>query len=142
MQFSPAQIRAATWLGMGLLAWLLLAALSPVLMPFVLAAVLAYALHPWVERMAARRVPRWLGAGLAITVLMLVMLAVAFACLPVFILRSEIGRRGDAAALEALTVRLRSLGFGLAATIDNPETRHRAGAGRQRASWRQPVAAE
>ena len=72
MQFSSAQIRAATWLGMGLLAWLLLTALSPVLMPFVLAAVLAYALHPWVERMHARRVPRWLGAGVAITVLMLV----------------------------------------------------------------------
>ena len=75
MQFTPAQTRAAAWLGLGLLAWLLLAVLSPVLMPFVLAAVLAYALHPWVERMHTRRVPRWLGAGLAITVLMLVMAA-------------------------------------------------------------------
>ena len=83
MQFTPAQTRAAAWLGLGLLAWLLLAVLSPVLMPFVLAAVLAYALHPWVERMHARRVPSWLGAGLAISVLMLVLIAVALLIVPV-----------------------------------------------------------
>ena len=46
-------------------------------------AVLAYALHPLVERLHARRVPRWLGAGLAIALLMLVLLAVVLLIVPV-----------------------------------------------------------
>ena len=83
MTFTPNQIRAATWAFLALVVWLLLSLLSPVLMPFVLAAVLAYALHPLVERLHARRVPRWLGAGLAITLLMLAMLAVVLLIVPV-----------------------------------------------------------
>ena len=83
MTFTPNQIRAATWASLALVVWLLLSLLSPVLMPFVLAGVLAYALHPLVERLHARRVPRWLGAGLAITLLMLVMLAVVLLIVPV-----------------------------------------------------------
>jgi predicted PurR-regulated permease PerM len=120
MQFSPAQIRAATWLGMGLLAWLLLAALSPVLMPFVLAAVLAYALHPWVERMHHRRVPRWLGAGVAITVLMLVMVAVALLIVPVVSKQLPLLREQVPALLEHLNDWLTPLAarFGLDLQID------------------------
>lgn len=120
MQFSSAQIRAATWLGMGLLAWLLLTALSPVLMPFVLAAVLAYALHPWVERMAARRVPRWLGAGVAITVLMLVMLAVALLIVPVVSKQVPLLREQVPALLEHLNQWLDPLAarFGIDLQID------------------------
>jgi predicted PurR-regulated permease PerM len=83
MTFTPNQIRAATWGFLALVVWLLLSLLSPVLMPFVLAGVLAYALHPLVERLHARRVPRWLGAGLAITLLMLAMLAVVLLIVPV-----------------------------------------------------------
>ncbi len=83
MTFTPNQIRAATWGSLALVVWLLLSLLSPVLMPFVLAGVLAYALHPLVERLHARRVPRWLGAGLAITLLMLAMLAVVLLIVPV-----------------------------------------------------------
>lgn len=120
MQFSPAQIRAATWLGMGLLAWLLLSALSPVLMPFVLAAVLAYALHPWVERMHARRVPRWLGAGLAITVFMLLMVAVALLIVPVVSKQLPLLRDQVPALLEHLNLWLTPLAarFGLDLQID------------------------
>ncbi len=83
MQFTPAQVRAATWVALALLAWLLLTWLSPVLMPFVLAAVLAYALHPLVEKLHARRIPRWLGAGVAIALLMLAALAVVLLIVPV-----------------------------------------------------------
>lgn len=83
MTFTPNQIRAATWGLLTLVLWLLLSLLSPVLMPFVLAGVLAYALHPLVERLHARRIPRWLGAGLAITMLMLVLLAVVLLIVPV-----------------------------------------------------------
>jgi predicted PurR-regulated permease PerM len=83
MTFTPNQIRAATWGLLALVVWLLLTLLAPVLMPFVLAGVLAYALHPLVERLHGRRVPRWLGAGLAITLLVLVMLAVVLLIVPV-----------------------------------------------------------
>jgi len=83
MTFTPNQTRAAVWVAIALVAWLLLTLLAPVLMPFVLAAVIAYAMHPLVERWAARRVPRWLGAGLAITLLMLVLLAVVLLIVPV-----------------------------------------------------------
>lgn len=83
MNFTSNQIRAAAWATMALASWLLLALLAPVLMPFLLAAVLAYALHPLVERLHANRVPRWLGAGLAIALLMLVLLAVVLLIVPV-----------------------------------------------------------
>ena len=83
MTLTPQQIRAAAWVGIALAVWLLLSLLAPVLTPFLLAGVLAYALHPAVERLHARRVPRWLGAGVALTLLMLVMLAVLLLIVPV-----------------------------------------------------------
>ena len=58
MTLSPAQRRSLTWAALGLAAALLFWLLAPVLTPFVVAAVLSYALHPAVERLAARRVPR------------------------------------------------------------------------------------
>jgi predicted PurR-regulated permease PerM len=58
MNLHPAQRLALAWLGLALgclgLVWLL----SPVLMPFVTAAVLAYVLAPAVERLTRRRWPR------------------------------------------------------------------------------------
>ncbi|GAA6141862.1 AI-2E family transporter [Hydrogenophaga sp. 5NK40-0174] len=83
MTFTPTQIRAASWLAIAVAIWIVLSMLAPVLMPFILAAVMAYALHPAVERLAARKVPRWLGAGLAISVLMLLLLAVVLLIVPV-----------------------------------------------------------
>lgn len=83
MTFTPTQIRAASWAAIALLFWLLLSLLAPVIMPFLLAAVLAYALHPLVERLHARHIPRWLGAGMAITLLMLVLAAVMLLIVPV-----------------------------------------------------------
>ena len=58
MTLNATQRRSLAWAGIaaGLLAVLWL--LSPVLMPFLLGAVLAYALHPLVERLAHRRWPR------------------------------------------------------------------------------------
>lgn len=83
MTFTPTQTRAAAWAAIALAFWLLLTLLAPVLTPFVLALAMAYALHPPVERWAARGVPRWLGAGLAISMLMLVLLAVVLLIVPV-----------------------------------------------------------
>lgn len=83
MNLSPTQLRTAAGLAFAAVLWLLLSWLAPVLMPFVLAAVLAYALHPLVERLHARRVPRWLSAGLALTLLAMALLAVVLLIVPV-----------------------------------------------------------
>ena len=83
MPLTSNQIRALLWALIAVVGALLLSLLAPVLMPFLLAAVIAYALHPLVERLHTRRVPRWLGAGLAIAALMLVLLAVVLLIVPV-----------------------------------------------------------
>lgn len=83
MNFTPNQIRVASWAAIALVCWLLLSLLAPVLMPFLLAAVLAYVLQPMVAWLHARHIPRWLGAGLAISLLTLVFAAVFLLILPV-----------------------------------------------------------
>jgi len=83
MSLNAQQVRFLAWLALAVAAWWLLDLLAPVLMPFVVAAVMAYALHPVVERMHARHVPRWLGAALAIALLMVLLLAVALMIVPV-----------------------------------------------------------
>jgi predicted PurR-regulated permease PerM len=51
MQFTPTQKRAAAWMAIAALAVLAVRALGPVLTPFVVAGVLAYALTPLVDRL-------------------------------------------------------------------------------------------
>jgi predicted PurR-regulated permease PerM len=120
MTFTSNQIRAATWGLIALVSWLLLALLAPVLMPFVLAGVLAYALHPLVEWLHARRIPRWLGAGLAITMLMLVMLAVILLIVPVITKQVPLLREQVPVLLENLNVWLVPLlgRFGIELQVD------------------------
>lgn len=80
MNLTPAQRQTLTWSalagGVALLLWLLAAVLTP----FVVAAVLAYALHPAVEVLARRRWPRVLAVllveGLALTLALAVLLLI------------------------------------------------------------------
>jgi len=125
MTFTPNQIRAAAWAGIALGTWLLLALLAPVLMPFVLAGVLAYALHPLVERLHARRVPRWLGAGVAITMLSLVMLLVVLLIVPVITRQVPLLKEQVPALLERFNDVLLPLAarFGLDLQIDVAQVR-------------------
>ncbi|WP_374675708.1 AI-2E family transporter [Ideonella sp.] len=83
MTFTPAQRQTASWLAIAAVALGVLWALAPVLMPFVLGASLAYALHPAVERMAARRVPRVLAVTLVVVAVVVGLLAVALLIVPV-----------------------------------------------------------
>lgn len=83
MSFTPTQTRIAAWTAIALVALLLLTLLAPVLMPFLAALGMAYALHPLVDRLAGRGCPRWLGAGLSVFLLMLVLVAVALLIVPV-----------------------------------------------------------
>ncbi len=80
---SPAQRRTLSWLAIAAAAVVLLWLLAPVLTPFLVGAILAYALHPAVERLAARRLPRLLavlvvevGAIFALLALMLLIVPI------------------------------------------------------------------
>jgi predicted PurR-regulated permease PerM len=83
MTFTPAQRQTATWTAISLLALLLLWLLAPVLTPFVIAAVLGYVLHPMVERLAARRVPRWIAVSIVETAAIIAALAVLLLIVPI-----------------------------------------------------------
>jgi len=83
MTLTPAQLRFLAWLALAVAAWWLLSLLAPVLTPFLVAAVMAYVLHPVVEKMHRWYIPRWIGAILAIALLMLVLLAVTLTVVPV-----------------------------------------------------------
>lgn len=125
MTLSPNQIRATTWAVLALVLWLLFTVLAPVLMPFVLAGVLAYALHPAVERLHARRVPRWLGAGVALALLVVVLLAVLLLIVPVITKQVPLLREQVPLLLEKLNLWLVPvLGrFGVELQIDVAQVR-------------------
>lgn len=86
MQFTPAQKRAAAWLVIALLAVLALWLLGPVLTPFVVAGVLAYALTPLVDRLAnlgRGRLPRFVAVVIVELLLILALLGLALLVVPV-----------------------------------------------------------
>ena len=64
----------------GFLVWLL----SPILTPFLLAAVLAYIFDPLVERLTRRRVPRSLAVVLILLLALAAVVALLLVILPVF----------------------------------------------------------
>jgi predicted PurR-regulated permease PerM len=71
MAFTPAQLRAITWLVLALVAAWLLRVLGPALTPLVLALVLSYLLWPGVRGLAARGVPVATATALTLVVAML-----------------------------------------------------------------------
>ena len=83
MELTPAQRRSLTWAALAVAALLLLWLLAPVLTPFIVGAVLAYALHPAVERLAARRVPRLAAVLLVEVLFIVVVLAVLLLIVPI-----------------------------------------------------------
>lgn len=85
MRLTPAQRRTLTWLALAAVLASALWLLAPVLTPFVVAAVLAYVLHPTVERLAARRVPRVLAVLLVEAVALLLGLALLLLLVPVLV---------------------------------------------------------
>ena len=120
MTLSPSQTRVLAWAALALVAWGLLHLLSPVLMPFVLAAVLGYALHPLVEKLHARHVPRWLGAGVALALLGAVLLAVLLLIVPVVTKQVPLIREQVPALMEQFNTWLKPLAtrFGLELQVD------------------------
>ncbi len=86
MQFTTTQKTIMTWLGMAAFAVLLLWLLGPVLTPFVVAAVLAYALNPLVNRLDALmqgKMPRVIAVLLVELVFIIALLAVLLLIVPI-----------------------------------------------------------
>ena len=83
MTLTPAQIRTLNWLGLAALSLLAVWLLGPVLTPFILAGVLAYALHPAVEALVRRRWPRWAAVPLVESVALLSILAILLLLVPI-----------------------------------------------------------
>ena len=87
MQLTSTQKRAAAWCLIAVLVLLALWCLGPVLMPFVVAAVLAYGLTPLVNKLDALghgRLPRVLAVLLVEVVFILVLVSVVLLVVPIF----------------------------------------------------------
>ncbi len=88
MQFTNYQKRAAAWLLIATIMGVALWKLGPVLTPFIVAAVLAYALNPLVNRVDGwfkGRMPRWMAAALVELLFLLAVAGVVMLVVPVFI---------------------------------------------------------
>lgn len=80
--------RLAAWLGVGLVLLLVFWLLAPVLAPFVIAAVMAYVLHPLVlklEALAGPRLPRALAVVLVEAVALLALLGLFLLLVPILV---------------------------------------------------------
>ncbi|MCK9213822.1 MAG: AI-2E family transporter [Rhodoferax sp.] len=88
MQFTSAQKRAPAWLALLLGTLAVLWLLAPVLTPFVVAAILAYALTPvvdWLDRLGRGRMPRLLAVVLVEIMFLLLLLALMLLVVPILI---------------------------------------------------------
>jgi predicted PurR-regulated permease PerM len=88
MQFTSTQKRAAAWAAIAILALLALRALGPVLTPFLVAGVLAYALTPLVDRLdelGKGRMPRFLAVIVVELLFMLAVLCLVLLIVPVLV---------------------------------------------------------
>ncbi len=88
LSFTSEQKQTWLWVIFGLVFVVFLVLLGPVLMPFVAGAILAYALNPGVDWLAARRIgkyplPRWLAITLMLLAVLASVLALVLIVLPV-----------------------------------------------------------
>ncbi|MBS0449566.1 MAG: AI-2E family transporter [Proteobacteria bacterium] len=83
MTLTPPQRRTLSWIVIAVLVMAFIWLLGPVLTPFVIATVLAYALHPAVEALARRRVPRVVAVALIELAVIAAGLAVVLLIVPV-----------------------------------------------------------
>jgi predicted PurR-regulated permease PerM len=86
MQFTSTQKRASAWFALLLGTLLLMWLLAPVLTPFVVAAILAYALTPvvdWLDDLGRGRIPRLLAVVLVEVLFLLLLLALLLLVVPI-----------------------------------------------------------
>lgn len=112
MQFTSTQIRALAWFSIASVAVLALWLLGPVLTPFAVAAVLAYALTPLVDRLdrlCRGRVPRVLAVAVVELVFVVVVLAVALLIVPILFKEAPLMREQLPLLLDGLASWLKPL---------------------------------
>ncbi|HSO46226.1 MAG TPA: AI-2E family transporter, partial [Rhodoferax sp.] len=88
MQFTSTQKRASAWFALLLGTVAVLWLLAPVLTPFVVAAILAYALTPvvdWLDNLGRGRLPRLLAVVLVEIVFLLMLLALMLLVVPILV---------------------------------------------------------
>ena len=123
MHFSTTQKRAFTWVGLALAAWLLLWALKPVLAPFVVAAVLAYALTPmvnWLDNLGRGRMPRVVAVVLVEVVFILLALGLVMLIVPILTKELPLMRDQVPQLFDRLNALLKPLAaqFGVTLAVD------------------------
>lgn len=123
MQFSSTQKRATAWAALLLGAVTVLWLLAPVLTPFVVAAILAYALTPvvdWLDHLGRGRIPRLAAVVLVEAVFLLMLLALMLLVVPILIKQLPLLREQVPPMLDRFTAALQPLlsQFGLKLTLD------------------------
>ena len=120
MNIPSTQRRTLTWLLIALAACALLWLLAPVLTPFLVGAVLAYALHPAVERLATRRVPRVLAVVVVEALFIVALLALLLLVVPILSKELPLMREQIPLLAEKLNTRLGPWlsQFGIQVTLD------------------------
>lgn len=126
MQFTATQKRASAWLAIATLCGLLLWWLGPVLTPFVVAAVLAYALNPVVNRIDAAfggRMPRVVGVLVVETLFLLALGGLLLMLVPILAKELPLLREQVPLLLDRMntTVQpwLAQMGIGLRLDVDS-----------------------
>ncbi len=102
MNLTSEQKQSLVWLSVAFALVLLLSLLGPVLMPFLVAAILAYVLSPWVDKLSRWKIGRWtcsrsVSATLVVSAIILVVLLLTLILVPVLqkelpLLRDQIPR--------------------------------------------------
>ena len=112
MQFTPTQKRAISWGAIAVFISVALWLLGPVLTPFVIAIVLAYALTPlvdWLDDVGRRRVPRLLAVLVVELLFILVVLAVMLLVVPILVKQAPLMREQVPILLDTLNSSLKPL---------------------------------
>ena len=109
MQFTTTQKSAAAWALIAVLLSLALWLLAPVLAPFVIASVLAYALTPlvdWMDRLGRGRMPRVVAVVLVELLFLLALLSVLLLIVPILSKELPLMREQLPALLDSANTRL------------------------------------
>jgi len=123
MPLTPTQKSIAAWLAIAVAFALALWLLAPVLAPFVVAAVLAYALTPvvdWLLRLGRGRLPRLLAVALVELLFLVALLALLLLLVPVLVKELPLIRDQLPVLLESAAAQARPVlaQWGIAVTLD------------------------
>ena len=123
MQFTSTQKSASTWALIAAITAFILWLLAPVLTPFVVAAVLAYALTPlvdWLDNLGRGRIPRLIAVGVVELLFIVALLGVLLLIVPILAKEIPLMREQVPVLLDGLNASLKPFlaQFGLKFSLD------------------------